>query len=86
MTINYTKQKLEMTTITQNKIGKVVPWGWGGGEGRTESKKVLFFTMVKKKKLCSKKLNIVTSKEHLVYVPWLHCSQSEWLKMHTLLN
>ncbi len=75
-----------MTTITQNKIGKVVPWG-GGAEGRTESKKVLFLTMVKKKKLCSKKLNIVTSKEHLVlHVPWLHRSQSELLKMHALLN
>ncbi len=36
MTIKYTKQKLEMTTITQNEIGKVVPWGGGGG-GRTES-------------------------------------------------
>ncbi len=31
MTINYTKQKLEMTTITQNKIGKVVPGRGGGG-------------------------------------------------------
>jgi hypothetical protein len=33
MTINYTKQKLEMTTITQNKIEKVVPWGGGGANG-----------------------------------------------------
>ncbi len=33
MTITYTKQKLEMTTITQNKFGKVVPWGGGGANG-----------------------------------------------------
>jgi hypothetical protein len=64
---------MEMTTITQNKIGEIVPWGGGGANGEY-MQSIILDNGEKEKNRVAKNLTR------------LHRSESELLKMHALLN